>query len=545
MTRLNMDQKREILGLIEKDELCNIVVYLNGLAQEDPDPKVTTRRMGEFGELYKNAKNFFWRKLDREQKKMMNQIVASAYMLHMDYLSASGFLDEDKEAQETVLRLAKFYGKYEAIAAVNGTALLNGKSEMMMPREEYDAFLERKVIPNIPLLSDGDDYYIDEDILNAALSDLGKDMAFLSSIAEKLEEERSYDLPRRLLLSIYSGDKKLIAKAEKSFNDHKGIRKNIDQIVDELCKEEGFEVQGKIQTGDDNDFYPLSANLWSIKKNDLELVLKENIRYRIDFSCIGGYNMEVELYSKLQSDMLPRFYGKVEKGNSEFMVLEKLQGDLLTRYTNADQSKLLDMQTSVEIVKRLAGFVNHLNDIGVIYADMKDKNVLYDNDTGEVKIVDLGMASDRMYQQVIGNRNYHFIHEIVSNAEYACPETAFTGRVYKESEVFQLGIMFYKLLTGKHPFHPGSSDGKHATFATEDYEDRESELIGYALPNIWNRPSFEQRVFKENPVLQVLLTHMLDKDFKKRPSASYVMRILDDFQTEHSIDPYDMKEELA
>lgn len=512
MEKLSKLQKRRIDAFIREDNLCDLVIYLNSLNNQ--------RNLKTLQQSYEASKRYFWRRLKKQQKRQMDNIMGTAHMLFLDLDGAvNHFIDaQNPQALEQVLNLGLMYGRYKAVRSISEFGALNNHEQLVVGRKDYVDFLLEKVFPNIELQRDGNDFFVREDIMQSALNDLGLKPEALGDVAQKMYEEGSLDTPRKLLLSLYSGNRRLQGKAKDEFRKKSGRRKNIDAIVETICRQRDFNLVGQIQKGDTDNFYPLSANLYLVEKGGHRFVLKENIRYRIDFSCLDGYNMEQELYSEsLKHEAIPGYFGTFVCNGVEFMMIEFVEGEQLTKYTTPDT--LLAPEKAADIVMQLAKVLEYMHSQGIVYADMKDKNVMYDGE--KVKLLDFGMASTRLYKE--NGNGGEFVHEVLSNAEYACPETIMMSRVYKQSDVFQLGIMFYKLLTGKHPFVDEAVTGR----ATEDYTERESELVAFSLANLWNNPNFDHPVFQENPGLASLCSDMLDKNYHRRPSAASVYQRLD------------------
>lgn len=511
MRKLTQVQKREVDSIISRNDLCNLIIYLNSLNEE--------RNLDTLKETFATGKRYFWKKLDKAQRKSINDIMGTANLLYLDLDGAAEHFIQSANvtALEQVRELGLLYGRYNAVKRISEYGALHNHEGLRIGGSDYDEFLFFKVLPHITLERDGDEFFFKEDLLEEVFADAGQvDRAkIFKNVVERMYKEGSLDAPRKLLSSLYSKDTQLIKKARREFKARLGKRKNIDDVVEKICTKKGFELVQKIQQGDDDDFYPLSAHLYLLGKRGKRFVLKENIRYKIDFSSLDGYNMELELYSdKLRNAAVPKYMGRLKSKGLEFILLECVRGEQLTRHT--DKENLLPTDNVLDVVGKLAQFLDYMHSNGIVYADMKDKNVMYDGEN--VKVLDFGMASTRLYQEV--GSGEEFVYEVISNAEYACPETIMMSRVYKTSDIFQLGIMFYKLLTGKHPF----ADGK----ATEDYTERESELVAFSLANLWNKPSFDDDVFVENPELTELVAGMLDKDYTRRPYARDVCYSLEE-----------------
>jgi hypothetical protein len=118
---------------------------------------------------------------------------------------------------------------------------------------------------------------------------------------------------------------------------------------------------------------------------------------------------------------------------------------------NARLSNPLSFHDAARIVAKLASALDHAHQRGIIHRDVKPSNILIDSQ-GEPFLADFGLAiSD---QKRTGDA------ALIGTCAYMSPEQASrnAGRVDGRSDIFSLGIIFYELLTGAHPFHANSAD---------------------------------------------------------------------------------------
>jgi eukaryotic-like serine/threonine-protein kinase len=85
------------------------------------------------------------------------------------------------------------------------------------------------------------------------------------------------------------------------------------------------------------------------------------------------------------------------------------------------------------------------NLVGLVHRDVSPQNILVAYD-GAVKLVDFGVA------KAASNLQRTKVGQLKGKYAYMAPEQASSQPVDRRSDVFTLGIVFYQLVTGKHPF---------------------------------------------------------------------------------------------
>jgi serine/threonine-protein kinase len=125
-----------------------------------------------------------------------------------------------------------------------------------------------------------------------------------------------------------------------------------------------------------------------------------------------------------------------------YIALEYLRGSTLAEVTASGAP--LDWREALRITARLARALHHAHAAGVIHRDVKPANVML-LPTGDVKVMDFGIA--KVPQQELTATGQFF-----GTPLYMSPEQARGEPVDGRSDLFALGAIAYRLLTGRAAF---------------------------------------------------------------------------------------------
>jgi len=131
-----------------------------------------------------------------------------------------------------------------------------------------------------------------------------------------------------------------------------------------------------------------------------------------------------------------------EEGKITYIVMELLQGEDLKSLI-ARQAPI-SLEKKLSIIAQVADGLNHAHLNGIIHRDVKPGNI-HVSPSGNVKIVDFGIAR-------IPSSDLTRSGARLGTPIYMSPEQI-RGSAYDErTDIFSTGIVFYELLTYRHPF---------------------------------------------------------------------------------------------
>ena len=165
-------------------------------------------------------------------------------------------------------------------------------------------------------------------------------------------------------------------------------------------------------------------------------------RHRFDRMFLN----EASLVGKLIHPNIIGIYDADVESDFSYIVMEYVDGHTLESYCQV--ADLLPLGRVLEIAFKCGLALDFANRSGIIHRDIKPANILVAHN-GDIKVTDFGVAlqSDVELTQLEG----------VGSPLYMSPEQAQDHPVTHQSDIYSLGVVMYRLLTGKSPFFASNS----------------------------------------------------------------------------------------
>jgi serine/threonine protein kinase len=167
--------------------------------------------------------------------------------------------------------------------------------------------------------------------------------------------------------------------------------------------------------------------------------------------------------------------GATEDG-APYLALEYVDGQRIDAYCERKQLSIVDrVRLFVDVIAAVAHAHSHL----VIHRDLKPSNVLVSHD-GHVKLLDFGIAK-LLSNEIANDDNLTRVEEVVLTPEYAAPEQMLGELPSTATDVYQLGMLLYVLLTGRHPLHIAGTRAERMRAALEGVVPQASTLVDKSI----------------------------------------------------------------
>ncbi len=157
---------------------------------------------------------------------------------------------------------------------------------------------------------------------------------------------------------------------------------------------------------------------------------------------------EAEIALKLRSPNIVTVYGSGNSADgSPYLVMELLRGKDLAQHLRG--RKRFTLSRTVDLVSDLADGLTVAQKAGVVHRDLKPQNVFLaesDDGTTRWKILDFGVSK-------LGGAASNLTRGIaVGTPGYMCPEQVRSESVDHRADVFSLGAIAYRAITGRPAF---------------------------------------------------------------------------------------------
>ncbi len=165
---------------------------------------------------------------------------------------------------------------------------------------------------------------------------------------------------------------------------------------------------------------------------------------------------------RLSHPYIVQVYDAGEEHDLAYISMEFSQGGDLSPYTKPDA--LLPVETVVDIMIKACEALDYAHRQGVIHRDIKPANVLYNPETGLIKLSDFGIAR-------IVDADKTKTGVVLGTPSYMSPEQLAGKPLDGRTDLFSVGIMLYQLLAGELPFTAESMASLMFKIATEQTPD--------------------------------------------------------------------------
>jgi len=221
----------------------------------------------------------------------------------------------------------------------------------------------------------------------------------------------------------------------------------------------------------------------------IKVILPEFVN---DPDFVRRFEAEAQLIAHLESLHIVPLYDFWRDQAGAFLVMRWLRGGNLQQILEGGHWPLNDV---ARVVDQIASALEVAHRNGVIHRDLKPANILLDEERN-CYLADFGIAKDLAHFTEFSKQEET---GMMGSPDYISPEQIKMEEVSPQTDIYNFGLMLYKLLTGRKPF------------AGSDLSTLISKHLMEDLPHL----------SEVRPDLPADLNHVIQKATEKEPSDRY------------------------
>jgi serine/threonine protein kinase len=155
------------------------------------------------------------------------------------------------------------------------------------------------------------------------------------------------------------------------------------------------------------------------------------------------FRAEAVAIARLRSPGIATVYELFQHDGQWVMVMELVRGETLEQIV--DRIGPLPPKRAAEVCMQALTALGHAHRMGVVHRDLKPSNLMVAED-GAVKIMDFGIA------RIAGAERLTNDGFMMGTPAYMAPEQVLGHALDGRADLYSMGIVFYRLITGKLPY---------------------------------------------------------------------------------------------
>jgi serine/threonine-protein kinase len=179
-----------------------------------------------------------------------------------------------------------------------------------------------------------------------------------------------------------------------------------------------------------------------------------------DASLLRRFYGEANIQASLRHPGVAEYLGFYEYQGRPCILMEYVDGETLAAII--ERRGPLPAAEAYRIARSLAAVIAHFHAQGVVHRDIKSNNVKI-NSAGTVKVLDFGIA------RLESTHRSTSAGMLVGTPVIAAPEQVKGGQVTPATDVWQLGVLMYEMLTGRLPFQGTDSSELFLQIVNADF----------------------------------------------------------------------------
>ena len=214
-----------------------------------------------------------------------------------------------------------------------------------------------------------------------------------------------------------------------------------------------------------------------------------------DLTLLDRFKLELKLARRITHRNVLRTHDFAETGGVPYISMEYVEGVMLKDLVASRGA--LPPGVGLRFAKQICHGLEAAHAQGVVHRDIKPHNMMILPESGELKIMDFGIA--RVSEVRRGEGGLTSDGTVLGTPDYMPPEQAQGHPADFRSDIYALGVVFYEMFTGRLPFNAETA-------------------MAVILSHIRDPPPAPTAV---NPALPAAIERIVLRCMEKRPEARY------------------------
>ncbi|MEN8241197.1 MAG: protein kinase [Chloroflexota bacterium] len=164
---------------------------------------------------------------------------------------------------------------------------------------------------------------------------------------------------------------------------------------------------------------------------------------------IRRFETEARLVARLEHPYIVPLIDFWRDPDGAYLVMRLLRGGNLK---SAIQQGVFSVERTAQVLDQVASALELTHRSNIVHLDIKPSNILLDED-GNAYLGDFGIAKVTVaLREDVSNPD-----AFAGSLDYIAPEQARGEEVTAQTDIYNLGVMLYEMLTGEHPFKASST----------------------------------------------------------------------------------------
>ena len=201
----------------------------------------------------------------------------------------------------------------------------------------------------------------------------------------------------------------------------------------------GFKIEKELGRGGMGVVF--KAHELSLNRKVALKVLGQKLTFDEEF--ITRFKREAQIVAAMNHPNIVKILSFGEEQGLYYFAMEYIKGKDLGQILQ--EKKVLPMEEALFIIGQVAGALDEAHRRGVVHRDLKPSNIMLDR-MGRVKVTDFGVAFAEESTVKLTKTGL-----FLGTPEYASPEQAQGQPLDVRSDIYALGAVLYRMLSGKPP----------------------------------------------------------------------------------------------